>query len=317
VPYLTGEELNSSPTQTPTKWAINFYDWPLDRDSAPKDYDGHVAVDFRECLDIVAERVKPERTRTTANGGFVLRKPLPEKWWIYGDKRPALYAALKTHRFAFGNARAATKHLAFVALPKGVVYSDTVTVVVSDSLGTLATLSSSLHEAWSRNYGSTNLSLLRYTPTDCFDTFPFPPNACLESIGEKFDDFRKSLMLSRRAGLTDLYNRLHDLKEDSSDFLAFRQLFVEMDNAVAVAYGWSDLTLSHGFHETKQGIRYTISEPARREVLSRLLKLNHERYAEEVKRGLHEKKKAAPKKNAATKHITKDTMLFDIMEDNE
>ena len=37
------------------------------------------------------------------------------------------------------------------------------------------------------------------------------------------------------------------------------------------------------FHDTEQGIRYTISEPARREVLQRLLKLNRERYAEEVK----------------------------------
>ena len=33
--------------------------------------------------------------------------------------------------------------------------------------------------------------------------------------------------------------------------------------------------LGHGFHDTKQGVRFTISEPARREVLQRLLKLNH------------------------------------------
>ena len=59
---------------------------------------------------------------------------------------------------------------------------------------------------------------------------------------------------------------------------------------MAAAYGWSDLDLGHGFHETKQGLRFTISEPARREVLARLLKLNHERYAEEVAQGLHEKK---------------------------
>jgi hypothetical protein len=63
-----------------------------------------------------------------------------------------------------------------------------------------------------------------------------------------------------------------------------------MDNAVAAAYGWSDLDLGHDFHETKQGIRFTINESARREVLARLLKLNHERYAEEVAQGLHDKK---------------------------
>ena len=68
-----------------------------------------------------------------------------------------------------------------------------------------------------------------------------------------------------------------------------------MDNAVAAAYGWSDLDLGHGFHETKQGIRFTISESARREVLARLLKLNHERYAEEVAQGLHDKGKGKPK----------------------
>ena len=64
-----------------------------------------------------------------------------------------------------------------------------------------------------------------------------------------------------------------------------------MDEAVAAAYGWDDLDLDHGFHETKQGIRFTISEEARREVLHRLLKLNHERYEEEVSQGLHDKKK--------------------------
>ena len=81
----------------------------------------------------------------------------------------------------------------------------------------------------------------------------------------------------------------------AADIQKLRDLHVEMDKAVAAAYGWSDLDLGHGFHETKQGIRFTISESARREVLARLLKLNHERYAEEVKQGLHDKKgKAKP-----------------------
>src|SRR5262249_22684446 len=71
--------------------------------------------------------------------------------------------------------------------------------------------------------------------------------------------------------------------------------------AVAAAYGWSDLDLGHGFHQTKQGLRYTISEAARREVLGRLLRLNHERYAEEVAKGLHEKKKPKATRTRAKK----------------
>lgn len=63
-----------------------------------------------------------------------------------------------------------------------------------------------------------------------------------------------------------------------------------MSDSVAAAYGWGDLALGHGFHETAHGVRFTIDEAARREVLSRLLELNHQRYAEEVAAGLHEKR---------------------------
>ena len=64
-----------------------------------------------------------------------------------------------------------------------------------------------------------------------------------------------------------------------------------MDEAVAAAYKWEDLHLGHDFHETAQGVRFTISEEARRAVLNRLLELNHQRYNEEVAAGLHGKKK--------------------------
>jgi hypothetical protein len=74
-----------------------------------------------------------------------------------------------------------------------------------------------------------------------------------------------------------------------------------MDAAVAAAYGWHDLDLGHGFHATKQGTRYTISEAARREVLDRLLALNHERYAEEVAAGLHDKGKGKAKRGTGRK----------------
>ena len=89
--------------------------------------------------------------------------------------------------------------------------------------------------------------------------------------------------------MTATYNRFHDRGEKSEDIARLRALHEEMDQAVAAAYGWSDLDLGHGFHASKQGERYTLSEPARRTVLDRLLALNHHRYAEELKAGLHEK----------------------------
>ena len=39
-PYLNGEDLNSRPDQSPSRWVINFFDWPLDRETAPTDTKG-------------------------------------------------------------------------------------------------------------------------------------------------------------------------------------------------------------------------------------------------------------------------------------
>src|SRR5208283_2521689 len=109
-----------------------------------------------------------------------------------------------------------------------------------------------------------------------------------------------------------IYNRFHDPDEICDDIKKLRELHVEMDNAVAAAYGWNDL--GHGFHTTKRGIRYTISESARREVHARLLRLNHERYAEEVAKGLHDKKIAAAAKKSK-KPAPQGPTFFDGEED--
>ena len=88
-------------------------------------------------------------------------------------------------------------------------------------------------------------------------------------------------MASRREGLTDVYNRFHSPEEISPDIAALRESFRSLDAAVLAAYGWSDLNLDHGFNATKQGTRYTIGDLVRREILDRLLKLNHRYHANE------------------------------------
>jgi hypothetical protein len=167
----------------------------------------------------------------------------------------------------------------------------------------LALLNSSFHEIWARKYSGTLETRLQYAPTDCFETFPFPTNLqCLNDIGKRYHEHRQSIMLTRIEGLTKTYNRFHDPHETAEDIALLRELHKDMDETVARAYDWDDLELEHGFHETKHGLRYTISEEARREVLGRLLKLNHERYAEEVAMGLHEKGgKGKSKKNGGGK----------------
>ncbi len=270
-PLLNAEDLNSRPDQSPSRWVINFHDWPLER-----------AETYPECMRIVREKVKPQREMQNDKGGR-------EIWWQYLRTRPALYNAITTMKRVLV-IPSVTKYMVCAWVPTGIVYTHALAIIASQADANFALLQSTFHGDWARIRGSSLRNDQRYTPTDCFETFPFPSNLQeLDDIGERYYQHRQSIMLARQEGLTKTYNRFHDPQETTEDIVRLRELHKEMDEAVAKAYGWDDLDLGHGFRETKQGLRYTISEEARREVLGRLLKLNHERYAEEVAQGLHEK----------------------------
>jgi hypothetical protein len=88
-------------------------------------------------------------------------------------------------------------------------------------------------------------------PTDCFETFPFPENfetdARLDAVGEKYYEFRATLMVKNDEGLTKTYNRFHDPGEASAEIARLRELHAAMDRAVLDAYGWQDVQPVCGF----------------------------------------------------------------------
>ena len=303
-PYLNGQDLNSSPDQSPSRWVINFRDWPLNRGAdgrwaeatpkqrtewirsgvVPADYLEAVATDYPDCLSIVEKEVKPERSRNN-------RKVYRDRWWQFAEKRPDLYATIAGMERVLVRSRVADLH-SLVFVPTNLVLNERLAVFVFAEAAVFAILQSSIHEAWARKYSSTLRRDMMYSPSDCFETFPFPEDPSgIEKLGEFYQEHRKSSMTRNQQGLTNTYNHFHDPNERSQDVRLLRELHIEMDQAVAATYGWRNLDLGHDFHETTQGSRYTLSEPARREVLDRLLALNHERYEEEVRQGLHEKKR--------------------------
>ena len=287
-PYINGEDINSIPDQAPRRWVINFYHWPLNRETAPDSYDGPVASDYPDCLDIVAKRAKPDRDRLA--DGDASARDRAKRWWQFARPTLNLYSAIAGLERVIGIALT-SKTLMPDFVSSKVVLDQTIVVLTNGTTQFFAIVASSLHRVWALNYGATLRTDQRYNRSECFETFPFPDVLCgLGAFGQTCCDHRRQIMLSRQEGLTKTYNRFHDPDESAADIQKLRDLHVEMDKAVAAVYGWSDLDLGHGFHETKQGMRFTISESARREVLARLLKLNHERYAEEVAQGLHDKK---------------------------
>jgi hypothetical protein len=267
-PYLGGEDLNSHSDQSPSRWVINFQNWPLER-----------AREYPGCFEIVERLVKPERDKL-ANGDATARDRA-KRWWQFARPTRNLYAAIDgLERVLVRSQVSKTQAGAFVK--NGMVFDQRLVVFATESYEDFGLLDSSIHYWWGMSQGSTLRTDATYTPTNCLETFPFPNSLdSLNAIGERYHSYRKALMVDRREGLTDIYNRFHRRSETASDIQELRNLHLEIDNSVAAAYGWNDLDLGHGFHETKQGQRYTISEAARREVLDRLLTLNHERHAGE------------------------------------
>ncbi len=288
-PYLNGEDLNSHPAQSPSRWVINFHDWPLDQ-----------AETYHDCMNIVKEKVKPERERLGQKPDSSA-KGYAKLWWQFARKGIDLYSTIADMKQVLVRAQV-SKTWGWIFVPNGIVYDQKLVVFAFDSNIKFALLQSSIHWEWAIQYGATLRLDMSYTPTKIFETFPFPLNVdSLDDIGERYYTHRQSIMLANQEGLTKTYNHFHDPHEQSAEIVKLRELHKEMDEAVAHAYGWDDLGLGHGFHETKQGTRYTISEAARREVLDRLLLLNHARHEEEVAAGLFEAKGAKSKGTKAKK----------------
>ena len=106
-------------------------------------------------------------------------------------------------------------------------------------------LQSRIHEIWARFLGSSLEDRLTYTPSDCFETFPFPEgwetDPALEAAGKAYYEYRAALMADNGEGMTSTNNRFHDLYETDPRIAKLRELHAAMDRAVLDAYGWSDI----------------------------------------------------------------------------
>ena len=278
-PFIGGAEVNESPTHAHHRYVINFGE--------------HIEEDCRlqwpDLMEIVEERVRPERMRLNREG-------YRRYWWQHAEKRVELWHAIAGMVRVLVVSRIG-QHVSFTALPAGMVYSEALVVFAAWSHAAFAALQSRPHEIWARFFGSSLEDRLRYTPSDCFETFPFPEDwqthPALEAAGQAYYDFRAELMVETDLGLTKTYNRFHDPDEDDPKIVRLRELHAAMDRAVLDAYGWSDIPTDceflldyededdDGSSRRKKPWRYRWPDEVRDEVLARLLELNAQRAAEE------------------------------------
>ncbi len=239
-PWMNGRDITARPRGM---WIVDFTDLTLDQ-----------AALHEAPFEHVRRHVRPMRVGNK-------RTLYAEKWWWHAEPRPGMRKALNgLDRYIA--TPTVSKHRVFVWLPSDVLPDHNLIVFSSTDDYTFGVLHSRCHELWGLAMGTQLETRPRYTPTTCFETFPFPhptdeQRETIGAIAAELNALREGWLnpegisaaeLKRRT-LTNLYNQRPTWLDN---------IHARLDAAVADAYGWP-------------------ADLADGEILERLLALNLER----------------------------------------
>ncbi len=246
-PWVNGRDITDRPKGM---WIIDFGNMPSEQ-----------AALYEAPFEYISAHVQPMRANNR-------REIYANNWWWHMEPRPGMLNALKgLDRYIVTPTTA--KHRLFVWLPAEILADHALITVAYDDDHTFGVLHSRFHETWALAMGTQLESRPRYTPTTCFETFPFPhptdeQRAAIAAAAAELNRLRENWLNPadvsaaelRRRTLTNLYNQ-------RPTWLA--NAHATLDAAVADAYGWPAALSGE-------------------EILERLLALNLERAAAEAQK---------------------------------
>ena len=239
-PWVNGRDITSRPREM---WIIDFDDMPSEQ-----------AALYETPFEYVNTHVRPFRTKSK-------RLLYAKNWWLHMEPRPGMRQGLKGIRRYVATPTVA-KHRLFTWLSKDVLPDHQLIAIARDDDYTFGVLHSRIHEVWSLEMGTQLETRPRYTPTTCFETFPFPEptDAQRETVAEaagELDRLREGWLNPPDAKESELKKRtLTNLYNARPTWL--QMAHEKLDESVMDAYGWP----------------HDLAAP---EILERLLALNLQR----------------------------------------
>ncbi len=243
-PWVNGRDITD---RSRGMWIVDFGDMSIDE-----------AVLYESPFEYVNAHVRPQRERSRSTIA---------SWWLHERPRPEMRKALQSIDRYIVTTRV-SKHRLFAWMGNETLADSATIAVARDDDYTFGVLHSRFHELWARGMGTQLREVesgFRYTPTTCFETFPFPhpteeQRESIGAIAAELNSLREgwlnpegiSAAELRRRTLTNLYNQRPTWLDN---------VHARLDAAVSDAYGWP-------------------ADLADGEVLERLLALNLERAGE-------------------------------------
>ena len=242
-PWVNGKDITDRPRGM---WIIDFRDIPLEQ-----------AALYEAPFEYVREHVHPLRVENRDRQRRTF-------WWRLGRSGDDLRDAVNSLSRFIVTPRV-SKHRVFAWVVPETLPDSAVVAIARDDDYTFGVLHSRFHELWALAMGTQLESRPRYTPTTCFETFPFPEpdeaqRAAIAAAAGRLNQLREGWLNPPNATASELKKRtLTNLYNQRPTWLANDH--AALDAAVAAAYGWSD-----GLSDV--------------DILERLLALNLQRAAE-------------------------------------
>ena len=224
-PWVNGKDITD---RRRGMWIIDFGDMSLEQ-----------AALLEAPFEYVAQKVRPQRERSRST---------VSRWWLHERPRPDMKRALQGTKRYIVTPRVA-KHRLFAWLAATTVADSATIAIAREDDYTFGVLHSHFHEVWSLAMGTQLETRPRYTPTTCFETFPFPQptDEQRETIGAAAAELNRmregwlnpqgvTAVELRRRTLTNLYNQRPTWLDN---------IHARLDAAVAEAYG-----CPHGLADT-------------------------------------------------------------------
>ena len=219
-PWVNGRDITD---RSRGMWIIDFGDMPIDQ-----------AMLYEAPFEFVNTHVRPPRINNR-------RALYANNWWWHMEPRPGMRSALSGLTRYIATPRV-TKHRLFAWIGSDTLSDSAIIAVARDDDYTFGVLHSRFHEQWALATGTQLETRPRYTPTTCFETFPFPrptgeQREAIGAIAAELNRLREgwlnpegvSAAELRKRTLTNLYNQRPTWLEN---------IHVRLDAAVADAYGW-------------------------------------------------------------------------------
>ena len=217
-PWVNGRDITG---RRRGMWIIDFGDMSLEQ-----------AARYEAPFEYVNSNVRPQREKS---------KSTIANWWLHERPRPEMRAALDgIHRYIV--TPRVSKHRLFAWMGSETLSDSAIIAFAKDDDSTFGVLHSRFHELWALAMGTQLETRPRYTPTTCFETFPFPRpmkehREVIGAAAAELNRMREGWLNPdgisagdlRRRTLTNLYNQRPRWLDN---------IHTRLDAAVADAYGW-------------------------------------------------------------------------------